>query len=106
MNLSILREIVENRGAWHAAVHGVAELDMTQQLNNNDILSQGMHPTLQDSGTHSLPLYVSTVRTLYPRTHCYPQRSAHFLPRGWPFNPQASVEAIPKGRTGLWEGTA
>ena len=39
MNLSILREIVENRGAWHAAVHGVAELDMTQQLNNNDILS-------------------------------------------------------------------
>ena len=39
MNLSILREIVENRGAWHAAVHGVAELDMTQQLNNNDIFS-------------------------------------------------------------------
>ena len=39
MNLSILREIVKNRGAWHAAVHGVAELDMTQQLNNNDIFS-------------------------------------------------------------------
>ena len=29
MNLSILWEIVEDRGAWHAAVHGVSELDMT-----------------------------------------------------------------------------
>ena len=25
MNLSKLREIVENRGAWHAVVHGVAK---------------------------------------------------------------------------------
>ena len=29
MNLSKLQEIVEDRGAWHAEVHGVAELDMT-----------------------------------------------------------------------------
>ena len=29
MNLSKLLEIVEDRGAWHAAVHGVAELDRT-----------------------------------------------------------------------------
>ena len=29
MNLSKLRETVEDRGAWHAAVHGVTESDMT-----------------------------------------------------------------------------
>ena len=28
-NLSKLQEIVENRGAWHAAVHGVTESDTT-----------------------------------------------------------------------------
>ena len=35
MNLSKLREIVGDRGAWRAAVHGVAELDITEQLNNS-----------------------------------------------------------------------
>ena len=29
MNLSKLQETVKNRGAWHAAVHRVAELDTT-----------------------------------------------------------------------------
>ena len=29
MSLKTLWEIVEDRGAWHAAVHGVSELDMT-----------------------------------------------------------------------------
>ena len=34
MNLSKLREMVKDRGAWHVAVHGVTELDMTWRLNN------------------------------------------------------------------------
>ena len=33
MNLSNFQETVEARGAWHAAVHGVAESDTTEQLN-------------------------------------------------------------------------
>ena len=36
MNLSKLWKIVKDRGAWRAAVHGVAELDTTEQLDNNN----------------------------------------------------------------------
>ena len=35
MSLSKPWEIVKDREAWHTAVHGIAESDMTWQLNNS-----------------------------------------------------------------------
>ena len=41
VNVNKLLEITEDRGAWHTAIHWVAESDKTLQLNssNNHLLS-------------------------------------------------------------------
>ena len=35
-SLSKLREIVKDRDAWHAVIHGIAELDKTERQNNDN----------------------------------------------------------------------
>ena len=39
MSLSNPQEIMKDREAWRAAVHRVAELDATEQLNNHKVLN-------------------------------------------------------------------
>ena len=51
MSLSKLRDKVNDGEAWQAAIHGVAELDMTDRLNNNNNIQAGRSQSMNDPET-------------------------------------------------------
>ena len=59
MNLSKIQGIVEDRGAWHATVHGFTESDTTeatQQQQQQQFFASGGQSIVASASTSALPM--------------------------------------------------
>ena len=80
VSLSRLREIVKDRGTWCAAVHGVGESDVTEQLNNSNLPWREAISLPNSPSTHPFPWRGAISLPNSPSTHPFPWRGAISLP--------------------------
>ena len=64
MNLSKLQEIVQDRGAWHAAVHEVSKSGTGQHLNSNKPLSKEQKLIAKHEESNATPVNIPVTSLL------------------------------------------